>query len=299
MCFQHELFQIIMSSKVTKTLSFVRLADIIQMAREKKLEKLGFAPLPQQTEWVFGESFPTESFFLRGAAAKVVYQWSPELMEFYNYGDCVVEYLIEKYNCGGIMANDGNDFDLPGSRTLSFEFPAGSSNVIFPKPPNLAITSVASIAKLGEWCTVGHIEWRGAVSIAKVIGGTQMWIICNNIEAGVDLFKQDTFSKLRDFVLNGVSSNPPGSSGLKRKPKVHYFYHIAEPEDVIVQPSCAVHAVLTEPRYNRKGELLCSLVTGYEALGTVFVPELGRRVVNKLSTGIEKGLVIKEIQLHG
>ena len=148
-----------MSSKVTKTLSFVRPADIIQMAREKKLEKFGFAPLPQQIEWVFGENFPTVSFFLRGAAAKVVYQWSLELMEFYNDGDCVVENLIKKYNCGGLMANDGNDFDLPGSRTLSFEFPAGSSNVIFPKHPNLAITSVASIAKLGEWCTVGHIEW--------------------------------------------------------------------------------------------------------------------------------------------
>ena len=147
-----------MSSKVTKTLSFVRPADIIQMAREKKLEKFGFAPLPQQTEWVFGESFPTESFFLRGAAAKVVYQWSPELMEFYNDGDCVVEDLIKKYNCGGLMANDGNDFDLPGSRILSFEFTAGSSNVMFPKHPNLAITSVASIAKLGEWCTVGHIS---------------------------------------------------------------------------------------------------------------------------------------------
>ena len=133
-----------MSSKVTKTLSFVWPAEIIQMAREKKFEKFGFAPLPQQTEWVFGESFPNESF-LRGAAAKVVYQWSPELMEFYNDGDCVVEDLIKKYNCGGLMANDWNDFDLPGSRTLSSEFPAGSSNVIFPKHPNLAITSVTPV----------------------------------------------------------------------------------------------------------------------------------------------------------
>ena len=106
-----------------------------------------------------------------------------------------------------------------------------------------------------------------------------MWVICNEIEAGVELFKQDKWTKLRDFILDGVSSDAACSSGAKRKSKVRYFYHIAEPEDVIVQPSCAVHAVLTEPKRNKKNELVWSLVTGYEAMGTISRETCNQQVV--------------------
>ena len=146
---------------------------------------------------------------------------------------------------------------------MSFAFAEDSKDIVFPEHPNLKITSRGSIAKLWEWVTVGHIEWGGGEPIAKVIGGSQMWIICNEIEAGVELFKQDRWTKLRNFILDGVTSDAACSildgvildgvtsdaacsSGTKRKAKVRYFYHLAEPDDVIVQPSCAVHAVLTE-----------------------------------------------------
>ena len=126
-----------------------------------------------------------------------------------------------------------------------------------------------------------------------------MWVIYNEIEAGVELFKQDKWTKLRDFIFDGVSSDAASSSGAKRKSKVRYFYHIAEPEDVIVQPSCAVHAVLTEPKRNRKNELVWSLVSGYEAMRTIFNAERGRHVINRLCTGFNKGLAATEIRLHG
>ena len=293
--FSMNFFRAIMSSK---DYSLYRPADILEMARKKELEKLGFAPLPQRNEWVFNQEFPRESF-LRGAAANVVYRWSPKAMELYNDGDCVIEDLVTKLKCDGLMTNNGDDFGFPGSRTLSFSFAEDSKDIVFPEHPNLKITSRGSIAKLGEWVTVGHIEWGGGESIAKVIGGSQMWIICNKIEAGVELFKQDKWTKLRDFILDGVTSDAACSSGTKRKSKVRYFYHLAEPEDVIVQPSCAVHAVLTEAKRNRKNELVWSIVSGYEAIGTIFDADRGRHVINRLCYGFNKGLAAKEIRLHG
>ena len=149
--FSMNFFRAIMSSN---DYSMCRPADILKMAREKKLEKLGFAPLPQRDEWVFNQDFPKESFFLRGAAAKVVSRWSPKAMELYNDGDCVIEDLIKKLKCGGLMTNDGNHFGFPESRTVSFEFSAESKDIMFPEHPNLVITSRGSIAKLGQ-CVTG------------------------------------------------------------------------------------------------------------------------------------------------
>ena len=126
-----------------------------------------------------------------------------------------------------------------------------------------------------------------------------MWVICNKIEAGVELFKQDKWTKLRDFILEGVTSDAACASGTKRKSKVRYFYHLAEPEDVIVQPSCAVLAVLTEAKRNRKNELVWSIVAGYEAIETIFDADRGRHVINRLCIGFNKGLASKEIRLHG
>ena len=145
--FSMNFFRAIMSSK---DYSLYRPADILEMARKKELEKLGFAPLPQRNEWVFNQEFPRESFFLRGAAANVVYRWSPEAMELYKYGDCVIEDLVKKLKCDGLMTNNGDDFGFPGSRTLSFSFAADSKDIVFPEHPNLKITSRGSIAKLGE-----------------------------------------------------------------------------------------------------------------------------------------------------
>ena len=279
--------------------SWCQPADILAMARKGELQRLGFAPLPERKEWVFCQEFPREAFFLRGAAANVVYRWGPKAMELYNNGDCVIEDVIEKLKCDGLMTNNGADFGFPGSRTVSFSFPEDSKDVVFPEHPNLKITSRGSIAKLGEWVTVGHIEWGGGESIAKVIGGSQLWFICNEIEAGVELFKQDRWTKLRDFILDGVTSDAACTSSSKRKAKIRYFYHLAEPEDVIVQPSCAVHAVLTEEKRNRKNELIWSVVSGYEAIGTVFDADRGRHVINRLCIGFQKGLAAKEIRLHG
>ena len=43
-----------------------RPADILAMARKGELQRLGIAPLPERKEWVFGQEFPREAFFLSG-----------------------------------------------------------------------------------------------------------------------------------------------------------------------------------------------------------------------------------------
>ena len=103
-----------------------------------------------------------------------------------------MDQFVKQFNCQRQMGNDGSDFGFPDSRTLSFEIPAGLK-VVYPPHPNLTITSAASIAKKGEWCTLDNIEWAGGESIAKVIGGSQMWLICNEVEAGVELYKISTY----------------------------------------------------------------------------------------------------------
>ena len=91
-----------------------------------------------------------------------------------------------------------------------------------------------------------------------------MWFITSNLEAGIDLHNKHTFGLLVDYVKRGVSTYYAGGS--KRKQASVVNYHVAEPGDVIIQPSCAVHAVFTEARKNRISELLWAVVTVYEEM---------------------------------
>ena len=113
------------------------------------------------------------------------------------------------------------NFWYPGSETVFFEIPAGL-NVIFPEHSNLQVTAAASIAKLGGWCSrrVVVIEWRGGEPIANVVGVRQKWIISNDVNSGVELYRQSTYPLLVDFVKRGVSC--VASAGSKRKSSSDY-----------------------------------------------------------------------------
>ena len=76
------------------------------------------------------------------------------------------------------------------------------------------------------------------------------------------------------------------------------FYHIAEVNYVIIQPSFAGHAVVTEAKLDVSGRKIWALVTGIEAISKEF--DAGRRLkeVNRLATGIDKGVIAKELKIH-
>ena len=278
----------------------IRPADMITKAKNGVLDQLGFVQLPKEPDWNFAgpeSTFPDRCFFLRGEAAKRTFSWSQRLMSFYNQGNVNMDDLIREFRATNILRNNGKEWGFPDSETVSFEIPweEEGSDVMFPQHPNLVITSAASIAKRGEWCTLGHIEWGGGESIAKVIGGSQMWIITKDMRAGVELFKQSTYSELIIFMLGGVNKSvATGQVSKKRKASSEYYYHIAQPGDVIVQPSCAVHAVFTESGNDGKW----TIFTGYEAIGTVFQAERGQRVINNFGTGIKAGLIAKELRVR-
>ena len=78
----------------------------------------------------------------------------------------------------------------------------------------------------------------------------------------------------------------------------HFHFHVAEPLDLIVQPSYTVHAVITEPTFSR-GKPVWAVVTGYEALAKKDSTTVrGRRVTNNFCLDVRKDQMVQEMRLY-
>ena len=192
------------------------------------MELIGFEQLPVRSEFDLSGEFSKQPFCLRGEVAEKLYRSSDELKASFQGGaltEAELNEFIARYSAEHITRNNVDNFGFPGSKTVSFELPT-ESGVIYDET-SCSQTSFASIAKFGDWFTLGHIEWTGGYSIAKVISGSQMRIITGEVEAGVNLTKLSTYYSLCEFKLSSKNC----------------FYHTAEVNDVIIHPSFAAHAV--------------------------------------------------------
>ena len=235
--------------------------EIYRMAKDGDLDRLGMRSLPIEEDWLLEEEvqFPSRPFVVRGPNANRIYSWSDRLFTKWNDGDVNPEDFIKEEHAFNQIENRGEDFGYGNSRTISFELPRTEVNII--KHPAVNIMSAAGIAANGGWCTLGHIEWSAGESIAKHISGKKVWFISSEVNAALKLYDITSFSSLYDFLTEDEVRRKRGSGCLEEK----LFYHVPEPNDIIVQPSFGVHAVVTAPSY-KDGKLTWALVSGYEAI---------------------------------
>ena len=92
---------------------------------------------------------------------------------------------------------EGNAVGFPGSTTHSFELP--TTDVTMQVHPSVKVMSAASIAAIGDWCTLGPKEWGGGESIAKHTSGRNLSIFANKSHGGT-LFDLATLEDLYDFL---------------------------------------------------------------------------------------------------
>ena len=248
-------------------------------------------PLPVKTSWDFeGDvAFPDLPFVVRGDRSEEIFSWSPRLKAKWNDGQPrdIEEFLSSEKSFNRVKT-DGKAVGFPGSTTHSFELP--TTDVTLQVHPSVKVMSAASIAAIGDWCTLGHIEWGGGESIAKHNSGRKLWIFANKSH-GKTLFDIANFEDLHDFLTKKEARRSSG-----KKLEKHIFYHLSVPGDVIVQPSFAVHAVFTQAS-QLKGRPVWACVTGYEALDPRFDNgHRGMRVLNEFALGIRRNEILKELK---
>ena len=152
----------------------------------------------------------------------------------------------------------------------------------------LTITSTGCLASVGGWFTPNYIEWTGGESVAKVISGSKLWLIANELETCKTLFKLETLDSVFDLLTKEDARRYKGKVSIERK----IFYHLSEPNDLIVQPSFSVHCVFTEP--NNSERKMWSLVTGFEAVDIRCLLR-GPRLFNKFVTEVDRVLIKREV----
>ena len=119
-------------------------------------------------------------------------------------------------------------------------------------------------------------------------------MIASNSDSGEALFDLSTFDLLFDFLTKGADRRVASKASLENC----LFYHVAEPLDLIIQPSFAVHAVITEPTFSR-GKRVWALVTGYEAIAKTDPSSIrGRRIINDFCLDVRKGLIAQEMSIR-
>ena len=93
------------------------------------------------------------------------------------------------------------------------------------------------------------------------------------------------------FLDNGREENV-----VKRRKKKNlscenrFFFHIAEVNDVIIQPSFTAQAVITESKFDDNDSKIWALVAVFEAIGKEFHNGRGLKLVYFFAKGIEKGV---------
>ena len=127
--------------------------------------------------------------------------------------------------------------------------------------------------------------------MAKLISGSKYWLIGLSADAGEALFDLSTFDLLYDFRTKGAKRRSSGNNALES----HLQYHVAQPLDLIIQPSFAVHEVITEPTFSRGKPTWALEGEGTRGHTTSI---RGRRVIIDFCLDIRKGVIAKEICVH-
>ena len=157
-----------------------KLKGIFELARAGGLEAIGIHALPVVDNWAPTDDFPTSAFVIRGPNSIRLYNWGENRLAAWNDGDVDVHQFIEDQGATLLAENSGSHLHgLEASQTISFEFPA--SSIDFVRPSNLTITSTGCLASVGGWFTPNHIEWAGSASVAKVVSGSKLWLISNEL----------------------------------------------------------------------------------------------------------------------
>ena len=153
--------------------------------------------------------------------------------------------------------------DNPGFKgflTFSFELPDKFISCLAPE--YIKIRSKALLATKGPWFTCAHIEWGGSESMAKLESGRKIWIFASTIASSQFLMSVQSFNHLYRLLFE------PKTLYSRRKRKLirDLRHHLAEPGDVIIQPPCYAHCVLTGRSLNTDETVRWALVHGWEGI---------------------------------
>ena len=262
--------------------------DVFKEAEERgglKWRSRGILPVIVVTILNWLESFPKQPVVVRGDLADKLCCMASEVKQMWNAGKVGMEAFLR--NSRSTVLNRSNSLSNPpgflGSRSISFELPWNCVQVSAPE--YISLSSKACLATTGPWFTNGHIESAGGESIARLESGRKLWIIASNIESSRLIAKIQTFQEFHHLLMSRSqrSEDCPEFNGLR--------YHLALPGDVLIQPPCYAHCVLTG---RSEG---WALVHGWEGLNLHDVNR-ANVVFDRFCLGVGKGVVYEWLQRH-
>ena len=238
-------------------------------------------------------SFPMQPLVVRGPEAnnlcnltgKAKLAWNEGATLFSSF-KAAAKATVHRWSVG--TDNPG----IKGCLTFSFELPDKFISCLAPE--YIKIRSKALLATKGPWFTCAHIEWGGSESIAKLESGRKIWIFASTIAFSQFLTSVQSFNHLYRLLVEPKTLYSRRERMLIRDLR----YHLAEPGDVIIQPPCYAHCVLTGRSLNTDGTVRWALAHGWEGIN-VNDQERANRVFGQFSSGAGKGLIRQWLDRYG
>ena len=239
----------------------------------------------------WGDSFPKEPVVLRGQAADALCSLSDTVKAAWKSGACSFREFAQ--SCKALVHSSSSGKDLPGfegSRTRSFDLDR-DEEVTIDAPPYVTVDSKAFLAAKGPWFTAGHVESGGCESIARLESGRKIWIIASHDTSSRLIMSIQDFGTLHRLLTHEGDKNET----IKQYPGL--FYHLALPGDILIQPACMAHCVVTARSVDSTGASIWSLVHGWEGLD-LRDQSRGRVVIDRFCFGVGRGYITQWLQEH-
>ena len=256
----------------------------------------GILPLLVVSIFSWGIKFPTVPTVVRGVAADSLCDLAPRVKSLWNKGACAFSDFLQSTGATVTSRSKGRDNrGFEGSRTCSFVLPDSAVNCL--APGYIKVGSKALLAAKGPWMTCGHIEPAGGESIAKLSSGRKLWIIATNISSSKFLMSIQSFDHFYQLLMGAKSKRSKTHKQDKRNIRGLRF-HLAEEGDVLIQPACYAHCVLTGRAFAADGSTRWALVHGWEGLD---LRDTRRATVvfNNFSTGCGRGYISQWLKRYG
>ena len=236
----------------------------------------------------WASNFPSIPTVIRGPLADTLCDLSPQVKAFWNRGHVLFESFRNRFDAVVHATSSGLDNKgFEGSRTVSFEL--SDDCVRVDVPSYISVDSKALLAIKGPWFTSGHIESAGAESIAKLESGRKLWLIASNIESSRFLYGIQTFKDFHRLLMDRAKY------GNDEKLCRGLSYHLAKPGDLLIQPPCFAHCVLTGRTSAADGSTSWSLVHGWEGLN-VSDHLRGSLVIDRFCSGVKRGFILQWLE---
>ena len=222
------------------------------------------------------------------ALQQTVCDMAPRVKSLSNKGACAFSEFLQSAGVTVTSRSKGRDNrGLEGSRTCSFVLPDSAVNCL--APDYIKVGSKALFAAKGPWMTCVHIEPAGGESIAKLSSGRKLWIIATNIGSSRFLMSIQSFDHFYQRLMGAKSKRSKTHKQDKRNIRGLRF-HLAEEGDVLFQPACYAHCVLTGRAFAADGSTRWALMHGWEGLD---LRDTRRASIafNSFSTGCGRGYI--------